>query len=64
MKLKIRKGAKVKVITGGHNDKGKEGAVLEVDPVKMRVRVQGVRIQTKHSKKDGVIKSEGFCHHS
>jgi large subunit ribosomal protein L24 len=61
-KLKIGKGATVEVIAGA--DKGKRGAVLEVDPVKMKVRVQGVKVQTKHSKKDGISKSEGMIHYS
>jgi large subunit ribosomal protein L24 len=62
MKLKIAKGSTVEVIAGA--DKGKRGAVLEVDPVKMKVRVQGVKVQTKHSKKDGLVKSEGSIHYS
>jgi large subunit ribosomal protein L24 len=62
MKLKIRKGATVEVITG--SDKGKKGTVMAVDPIKMRVRVQGVRVQTKASKKDGLQKIEGFIHYS
>jgi large subunit ribosomal protein L24 len=62
MKLKISKGSNVEVIAGA--DKGKRGAVLEVDPVKMKVRVQGVKVQTKHSKKDGLVKSEGMIDYS
>lgn len=62
MKLKIRKGATVEVITG--SDKGKRGSVLEVNQAKMRVRVQGVRVQTKHTKQDGLVKSEGYIHYS
>lgn len=62
MKLKIQKGSTVEVITGA--DKGKRGAVLEIDPVKMKIRVQGVKIQTKHSKKDGLVKTEGLIHYS
>lgn len=62
MKLKIRKGATVEVITG--SDKGKRGSVLEVDKNKMRVRVEGVRVQTKHSKQDGLVKKEGYLHYS
>ena len=62
MKLKIRKGAKVRVIAGA--DKGRDGTVLAVDPENTRIRVEGVRIQTKHSKKDGLQKSEGFIHYS
>ncbi len=62
MKLKIRKGATVEVITG--SEKGKRGTVLEVDKERMRVRVQGVRVLTRHSKKDGIVKSEGYIHYS
>jgi large subunit ribosomal protein L24 len=62
MKLKIRKGAKVEVITGA--DKGRQGTVLAVDVEKMRVRIEGVKIQTRHSKQDGLVKSEGYVHYS
>lgn len=61
-KLKIRKGATVEVITG--SEKGKRGSVLHVDRGTMRVRIQGVKVQTKHSKKDGLVKSEGYIHYS
>lgn len=62
MKLKIRKGAKVEVISGA--DKGRTGTVLAVDPTGMRVRIEGVRVQTKHSKQNGLVKSEGYIHYS
>lgn len=62
MKLRIKKGATVEVITG--SDKGKKGTVLNVDPIKMRVRVQGVKMQTRHSKKDGLKQAEGTIHYS
>jgi large subunit ribosomal protein L24 len=62
MKLKIRKGAKVQVISG--SDKGRSGTVLAVDPTGLRVRVEGVRIQTRHSKQNGLVKSEGYIHYS
>ncbi|PIT99763.1 MAG: 50S ribosomal protein L24 [Bdellovibrionales bacterium CG10_big_fil_rev_8_21_14_0_10_45_34] len=62
MKLKVTKGSQVEVIAG--SDKGKKGSVLEVDHLKLRVRVQGVRVQTKHSAKDGVSKTEGFIDYS
>jgi large subunit ribosomal protein L24 len=62
MKLKIRKGAQVEVITG--SDKGKRGEVLEVKPETMRIRVSGVKIQTRHSKQNGLTKSEGYIHYS
>ena len=48
VKLKIRKGDTVKVIAG--NDKGKSGKVLEIDSVKNRAVVEGVRMITKHTK--------------
>ncbi len=62
MKLKIRKGAKVQVISG--SDKGRSGTVLAVDPTGMRIRVEGVKIQTRHSKQNGLVKSEGFIDYS
>ncbi len=62
MKLKIKKGATVQVITG--NDKGKKGSVLEINPTKLLVKVQGVKIQTHFDKKDGLLKKEGFIHYS
>ncbi len=61
-KLKIKKGATVQVITG--NDKGKKGSVLEINPGKLLVKVQGVKIQTHFDKKEGLLKKEGFIHYS
>lgn len=62
MKLKIKKGALVEVITG--SDKGKRGSVLEVNAKAMKIKIQGVRVQTKHDKKEGIQKREGFIHYS
>ena len=62
MKLKIRKGDTVQVLTGG--DKGKKGTVIEVKPSAMRVKIQGVKIQTHYDKKDGLLKKEGFIDYS
>ncbi len=62
MKLKIRKGDTVQVIAGAQ--KGVKGAVLEVDPKKLRIRVQGVRVETNFSKQDGIVKAEGFVDYS
>ena len=66
MKLKIKKGATVKVIAG--SDKGKTGTVLDIlakDPNHLRIKVQGVRVQTKVDKKDNqLIKTEGFIDYS
>jgi large subunit ribosomal protein L24 len=62
MALKIRKGATVEVTTG--SEKGKRGTVLDIDKAKLRIRIQGVKILTKHSKKDGLVKSEGYIDYS
>lgn len=62
MKLKIKKGATVQVITG--SDKGKKGTVLAVDAANMKVLVQGVKVQTHYDKKDGLLKKEGFIDYS
>ncbi len=62
-KLKIKNGDSVQVITG--DDKGKTGTVLAVDPDAMKIRVQGVRIQTKRDKKENtLIKEEGWMDYS
>lgn len=62
MKLKIKKGSTVEIIAGA--DKGKRGAVLEIDPIKLRVRVQGVRMQTYFDKQDGISTKEGLLDYS
>ncbi len=62
MKLKIRKGSTVKVITG--SDKGKTGTVLDVDAKSMTIKVEGVRIQTKANKEKGLTKAEGYIAYS
>ena len=62
MKLNIKKGATVQVITG--SDKGKKGTVLAVDAKAMKVLVQGVKVQTHYDKKDGLLKKEGFINYS
>lgn len=61
-KLKIKKGATVQILTG--NDKGKKGSVLEINPGKLLVKVQGVKVQTHFDKKEGLLKKEGFIHYS
>lgn len=58
MKLKIRKGDTVQVLTGG--DKGKKGTVLEIKPSALKIKVEGVKVQTHYDKKDGLLKKEGF----
>ena len=62
LKLKIKKGATVQVISGA--DKGKKGTVIAVDAAAMKIQVQGVKIQTHFDKKDGLLKKEGFIDYS
>ncbi|MNK06264.1 50S ribosomal protein L24 [compost metagenome] len=62
MKLKIKKGATVQVITG--SDKGKKGTVLAVDSANMKIQIEGVKVQTHYDKKDGLLKKEGFIDYS
>ena len=50
MKVKIRKGDTVEVISGRLEDKGKRGEVINVILDDRRVVVQGVNIRTKHQK--------------
>ena len=61
----IKKGSKVKVLTG--RDKKKEGEVLEVDRPNSQAKVQGINIVKKHvkttkEKKGGIITKESFIH--
>lgn len=50
MKVKIRKGDTVEVISGRAEDKGKRGEVINVDPQDGRLVVQGVNVRTKHQR--------------
>lgn len=50
MRVKIRKGDTVEVISGRLDDKGKRGEVINVLIQDRRVVVQGVNIRTKHQK--------------
>ena len=65
-KLKIKKGDKVVVISGG--SKGKEGEVLQVFPDKNKAIVEGVNVVSKHKKpiaqnpQGGIVKSEAPVH--
>ena len=65
VKLKIRKGDKVTVITG--RDKGKTGEVVRVEPKKNRVLVQGVNIIKRHqgptqTNPGGIVEKEASLH--
>lgn len=66
LKLNIKKGDKVKVISG--DDKGREGVVQEVLVSKRRVIVEGINMITKHEKpsagkpEGGIKKTEAPIH--
>ncbi len=61
-KLKIKTGARVEVISGA--DRGKQGTVLDLDSEALKIRVQGVRLQTHFDQKDGLKQVEGFIDYS
>ena len=50
MKVKIKKGDTVEVISGKLDDKGKRGEVINMMPTAGRLVVQGINIRTKHQK--------------
>jgi large subunit ribosomal protein L24 len=62
---KIRKNDQVAVIAG--RDKGRRGRVLEVDPAKGKVRIEGIGMIKRHQKANpqanrggGIIDKESF----
>jgi|TARA_B110000027_G_scaffold42868_1_gene47132 large subunit ribosomal protein L24 len=61
----IKKGLKVKVLTG--RDKKKEGEVIEIDRANNRAKVKEINMVKKHvkttkEKKGGIISKESFIH--
>ena len=61
----IKKGLKVKILTG--KDKNKEGEVIEIDRSTNRAKIKDVNIVKKHvkttkEKKGGIISKENFIH--
>ena len=59
----IKKGNKVKILTG--KDKNKEGEIIELDRSKNRAKVKGLNIIKKHvkttkEKKGGIFEKENF----
>lgn len=62
MKLKIKKGDRVKVIAGA--DKGKTGLVLALKKNPLSIKVEGVGIQTHFDSKKGLLKIERFIDYS
>ena len=63
----IKKGIKVKILTG--KDKKKEGEVIEIDRPNNRAKVKGINIVKKHikttkEKKGGIVERENFLNMS
>ena len=63
----IKKGLKVKILTG--KDKTKEGEVIEIDRANNRAKVKDINIIKKHvkttkDKKGGIFEKESFIHMS
>ena len=61
----IKKGIKVKVLTG--KDKNKDGEVIEIDRPNSRAKVKGINFVKKHvkttkEKKGGIFTKENFLH--
>ena len=61
----IKKGLKVKILTG--KDKSKEGEVIEIDRANNRVKVKDLNMIKKHvkttkEKKGGIFTKENFIH--
>ena len=61
----IKKGTKVKVLTG--KDKNKDGEVIEIDRQNNRAKIKGINMVKKHvkttkEKKGGIISKENFIH--
>jgi large subunit ribosomal protein L24 len=50
MKVKIKKGDTVKLISGRLEDKGKQGEVIKVNPDEGTVVVQGLNLHSKHQR--------------
>ncbi len=61
----IKKGLKVKILTG--KDKSKEGEVIEIDRANNRAKVKELNMIKKHvkttkEKKGGIFSKESFIH--
>jgi large subunit ribosomal protein L24 len=61
----IKKGLKVKVLTG--KDKKKEGEIIEIDRPNNRAKVKEINMVKRHvkttkEKKGGIISKESFIH--
>ena len=63
----IKKGLKVKVLTG--KDKNKDGEVIDIDKPNNKAKVKGINNVKKHTKKTketkgGILDKENFIHSS
>ena len=63
--MPIKKGSKVKILTG--KDKNKEGEIIEIDRLNNKAKVKGLNIIKKHvkttkEKKGGIFDKENFLH--
>ena len=61
----IKKGLKVKIISG--KDKNKDGEIIEIDRRNNRAKVKGINMVKKHvkttkEKKGGIVSKENFVH--
>ena len=61
----IKKGTKVKILTG--KDRKKDGEVIEIDRPNNRAKVKGINMVKKHikttkEKKGGIVSKENFLH--
>ena len=61
----IKKGLKVKIISG--KDKNKDGEIIEIDRQNNRAKIKGINIVKKHikttkEKKGGIVSKENFVH--
>ena len=61
----VKKGNKVKILTG--KDKNKEGEIIEIDRSKFKAKVKEINMIKKHvkttkEKKGGIFPKEAFIH--
>ncbi len=61
----LKKGTKVKVLTG--KDKGKDGEIIDIDRTRALAKVKSLNMVKKHKKatkenKGGIISKEAYIH--
>ena len=61
----LKKGVKVKVLTG--KDKGKDGEIIDIDRTRTLAKVKSLNMVKKHKKatkenKGGIISKEAYIH--